>query len=654
MPQSTRDQIEKLQREYKANPGSRVFVHLAEAYRKAGDLGRAHEVLSEGLRRHKNYPSGLVVLAKVLTDQGEDARAETAWRDVLRLDPENIVALRALGDLAEAAGRREEAMEFYRQVVRLENAEPEAEGAGAHGGPEGWMTPPPLPQTGAPEPEAAPAEEAEAADDAGAEVPRWMTVGTPAIEPEPVPAAMEEVEEEPAEAPAPEPMVREPAPPEAAPAAEAVQAAAEEPVRAAEEPTVIEERAPVEEPAPEPAADAVPADIVAEAPAEEPAAAEREPAAEVPAQAAPPEPTREPAAPPRPEEAPAPQYSAYEREAQRLRGEASRALVPAATAPEAGTGTGMSVALTELLIRLLEQDGTVFHAESSLRRLLSVAVGRELGLPPAQVEPLALSALLGGLGEISLAGHAAGAASESGRPLAITLQLLQELPLPAGVREAVARQYERWDGSGPGGLREEQIPLPARILAVARTAAGLLGGTAPDVPGVVAELQRQAGSAFDPVVVSVLRRVFANRDQHGIGYGWGGRVAVVHPQELRALGLATQLHDRGYVAQTAAGADSLRAVLRATPPQAVVLGAELPDGDPAALIREMRGSSALATLPVVVIDAATPERRMALLSAGADLCFPPEVGFEEFKASLDALLRRSEAAALRSRGVAEA
>ncbi|HEX8673498.1 MAG TPA: tetratricopeptide repeat protein, partial [Longimicrobium sp.] len=125
MADTSRSQLRKLKEEYARNPGSRVFVHLAEAHRKAGELKQAQQVLTEGLRRHGDYPSGLVVLARVLADQGEDERAAAVWRDVVRLDPENIVALRALGDIAEAAGRRVEAMQLYRRVVRLENGDPE-------------------------------------------------------------------------------------------------------------------------------------------------------------------------------------------------------------------------------------------------------------------------------------------------------------------------------------------------------------------------------------------------------------------------------------------------------------------------------------------------------------------------------------------------
>ena len=345
---------------------------------------------------------------------------------------------------------------------------------------------------------------------------------------------------------------------------------------------------------------------------------------------------------------PEPQASANGRGA----AEAPASAPGAAAAPSANgeAEPDPTLPLAELLVRLLEQDGPRMRSQSSLRRLLAMGIGRELDLSPEQLDALALAAVLGALGELAGPGAAEGA--DAGR-LAVTLQLLSAVPLPDGVREAVAHQHERWDGGGPAGLREEQIPALARILAVARAAAALLGGQGSDPAGVVEQLQRQAGSVFDPVVVSVVRRVFGQRDRHGIGYGWGGRVAVVHPRELRALDLASRLHSGGYAAETAADAMSLRERLRDGAPRAVVLGAELP-GDLPALVRELRSNASLAGLPVVVVDAATPDQRVSLLTAGADVCFPPEVGYTELKATLDALLRRTETALPREPGLLSA
>jgi len=72
-----------------------------------------------------------------------------------------------------------------------------------------------------------------------------------------------------------------------------------------------------------------------------------------------------------------------------------------------------------------------------------------------------------------------------------------------------------------------------------------------------------------------------------------------------------------------------------------VVGADIPDADAAALVREVRGMAA--SLPVLVVDAGDARRRVELLGAGADVCFPPDAEFPEVRATLDALLRRGEA-----------
>lgn len=117
MAESHREEIAKLEALYASNPGGRVFVHLAEAYRKAGELELARGILGEGLSRHPDSASGFVVLGRVLTDLGEGGEAEQAFRRVLELDAGNLIALRGLGDLAVESGRRSEALELYRELL---------------------------------------------------------------------------------------------------------------------------------------------------------------------------------------------------------------------------------------------------------------------------------------------------------------------------------------------------------------------------------------------------------------------------------------------------------------------------------------------------------------------------------------------------------
>jgi HD-GYP domain-containing protein (c-di-GMP phosphodiesterase class II) len=75
----------------------------------------------------------------------------------------------------------------------------------------------------------------------------------------------------------------------------------------------------------------------------------------------------------------------------------------------------------------------------------------------------------------------------------------------AGLQEAariVIAHHERWDGQGyPSGLRGEEIPLEARILAVADTLAALLEQRPyRPSPDPARELAAAAGTQLDPEV----------------------------------------------------------------------------------------------------------------------------------------------------------
>ena len=75
------------------------------------------------------------------------------------------------------------------------------------------------------------------------------------------------------------------------------------------------------------------------------------------------------------------------------------------------------------------------------------------------------------------------------------------------VRDVVAYHHERWDGSGyPYGLRGEEIPLPARIFAVADAYDALTNDrpyrATVRASAAIAEIRACAGTQFNPQVVA--------------------------------------------------------------------------------------------------------------------------------------------------------
>lgn len=95
---------------------------------------------------------------------------------------------------------------------------------------------------------------------------------------------------------------------------------------------------------------------------------------------------------------------------------------------------------------------------------------------------------------------------------ALSAHILSSIPLPWPVVPLVRHHTERWDGSGyPDGLRGEQIPYGARILAVANAYSALLHTRAfrdaYSPLAALAEIEANAGSQFDPGVVAAFRTV---------------------------------------------------------------------------------------------------------------------------------------------------
>ena len=128
MPETNRDEIAKLETLYASNPEGRVFTHLAEAYRKAGEYDRARAILEQGLGKHPGYASAYVVLGRVFFDLNDMSQATDSFRRVLELDPHNLVALRSLGDIERGAGNRDQALEYFQELRHLDPSNAEIEG----------------------------------------------------------------------------------------------------------------------------------------------------------------------------------------------------------------------------------------------------------------------------------------------------------------------------------------------------------------------------------------------------------------------------------------------------------------------------------------------------------------------------------------------
>ena len=157
---------------------------------------------------------------------------------------------------------------------------------------------------------------------------------------------------------------------------------------------------------------------------------------------------------------------------------------------------------------------TARHSAAVARYALAVAAAA--GLSEAEQDRVHTAGLLHDIGKAAFADELLSApAPLTAKQMAAIrrhpyegARILRSVMGYEDVAEVVAAHHERWDGGGyPAGLRGEEIPLLARILAVADTYDVMTGRDTYREPvshaEAVAELRRVAGSQLDPGAVQL-------------------------------------------------------------------------------------------------------------------------------------------------------
>ena len=152
-------------------------------------------------------------------------------------------------------------------------------------------------------------------------------------------------------------------------------------------------------------------------------------------------------------------------------------------------------------------------------QIYSVEMAKQLRLPPIEIEALRAASILYDVGEMAVPENIIMKAG----PLtpdefekvkihpAIGAELLERVKFPYPVAPVVRAHHEKWDGSGyPAGLKGEAIPLGARILSVVDAFDAQLSArhhrSARSVEEALASITAASGRAFDPRLVSILRK----------------------------------------------------------------------------------------------------------------------------------------------------
>lgn len=188
------------------------------------------------------------------------------------------------------------------------------------------------------------------------------------------------------------------------------------------------------------------------------------------------------------------------------------------------------------------------HGHSARVTEFAVKIAENMGLPEEEKDIIRYASLLHDIGKIGIKERILkkpDKLTEEERremethPL-IAARILQNVALLEPVMNLVMHHHERYDGKGyPSGLAGEDIPLGARIIAVADAFESMISDRpyrkALPLEEAVAELIRGRGTQFDPRVVDVFLEML-EKGEVGLGKDEVGK--VIYLEDFYGDGIA--------------------------------------------------------------------------------------------------------------------
>lgn len=195
----------------------------------------------------------------------------------------------------------------------------------------------------------------------------------------------------------------------------------------------------------------------------------------------------------------------------------------------------LHLATVEALATAIDARDQVGTGHVRRTQIYAVGIATALGLDDANLNAIRAGALLHDIGKLGVPEHILNkpgrltpAEFEKTKVHAeIGASILEKVAFPYPVVPTVRHHHECWDGSGyPDGLTKDEIPITARIIAVADTY-DALRGSRPYRASISREdacnfLRSRAGSQFDPNVVNTFLRNLSDLESEveilGFGY----------------------------------------------------------------------------------------------------------------------------------------
>jgi response regulator RpfG family c-di-GMP phosphodiesterase len=323
--------------------------------------------------------------------------------------------------------------------------------------------------------------------------------------------------------------------------------------------------------------------------------------------------------------------------------------LPAAASPQL-------VESLNVLVSLIENSRADLRGHSSMVARLTRKTCERIGLSPIQVAAFTAAAYLHDLGKMGAyhltalnvaeyEGHRVAAGKSADLPV----HLMESVGLLAETKSAIVSMYERYDGQGiPDGQAGKDIPLGARILAVADTYADLTQNPRNPYRKILRPfeacevLSQYRGTVFDPNIVDIFRQSTTGEDMRAKLLSDRHEALIVDPDPEETTVLELRLIEQGFEVKIARTVAQARKILAEREIDAVVSEIDLEAPDAGLALREQitRDGKARNITWVVLTGKTDRQSAQRAFDLGVDDFVLKPVSTDIFAAKLRQLIER--------------
>lgn len=267
--------------------------------------------------------------------------------------------------------------------------------------------------------------------------------------------------------------------------------------------------------------------------------------------------------------------------------------------------------VVRIFISLLESSRGDLAGHSVQTASLLKQMANRIGLSPRDTSALEMAGLLHDLGKGSpyhltplnvseWEGHRTTAVKRFENPS----QLFSSVSLPETTTDALRYMYETYDGTGlPSGLKGKDIPLGARILAMADTFSDLTSNPRNPYRRILSTeeamkvLNKSKEKVFDPNLVDLFGIVVAGDDLKRQLLTGAQTVLLVDPDPEQTAILDLQLTSRGFKVRTAHSMETALKVVGQGIPNIIVSEVNLQDSDGFTLKKSLNKNEKTQSVP---------------------------------------------------------